>query len=44
MMKALFIIGSSIVLYLILRPIVNWYQKAKKEMEEAERDDEPKQS
>ena len=36
MMKALFIIASTIVLYFILRPIVKWYEKAKKEMEEGE--------
>ena len=39
MMKALFIIASTIVLYFILRPIVKWYEKAKKEMEEDDKRD-----
>ena len=32
-MKALFIFAGAIILYFILAPIVDWYQKAKKEME-----------
>lgn len=31
---AIVTIASVIVLYMALRPLVDWYQKAKKEMEE----------
>ena len=39
MTTAIAAFGSAILLYLILRPIVNWYQKAKKEMEEDDKRD-----
>lgn len=38
-MKALFIFASTIILYFVLAPFVDWCQKTKKEMEEADRDD-----
>lgn len=39
MTTAIFILASTAILYLILCPVVDWYQKAKKEMEEDERRD-----
>ena len=30
--------ASAVIIFLVLSPVIDWYQKAKKEMEEADRD------
>ena len=30
--------ASAVVIFVVMSPIIDWYQKAKKEMEDADRD------
>lgn len=38
MKEFLIIAASTVLVYFLLLPIVGWYQKSKKEMEDADRD------